>query len=104
MLGVVVGDDMTRVELARRADDPVVVREDADVTQARDGVDEGELRDAHRIVAIDEDVELVMDALVGPGEPRHAGSCRIRIRPLVGRPRQRPGVGDHARPVSSSRT
>jgi hypothetical protein len=90
VLGVVVGDDMTRVELARRTDDPVVIGEDADVTQAGGGVDERELRDAHRVVAIDQHIELVVYAFVRAGEPRDAGFMPDQHPAARRRPRQRP--------------
>ncbi len=52
---LVVGDDVTAVALARRAEDPVVVREDAEMAQHRRGVDERQLREPHRVGVVHED-------------------------------------------------
>ena len=97
------GDDVQVLAIARRPERPLVVGEDAERAIPRAVVGQREQREPHRIVGVDEDVQLVVDAVSRAGEACDAGRMADDRAPGRGRA-MGPGVGDHDSPVSSSRT
>ena len=72
-LGVELGHDVERLALARRAQDPLVVGDDAQATRGAALVRQDEPRELHGIARVHEHVELLADAVRDPREAGVAG-------------------------------
>ena len=91
---------------SRRPQHPLVVGEDAQAARPVALVREREQRELHRVLRVHEDVELVPHAVRDAREAGEAGGMPDQEAPVRCRTggASGPGVGDHASPVSSSRT